>query len=144
MIKTVADIQALPFTISPSVSELRLHAAESEPCWIEFVAWYDDEKNYFKPWHKSEKKYEVVRFKLERMIGVRMCGMGGEAGATGIGVVEKSRWLKEINALQLETYPNHPDNFKDVRHYYIRGHDEAVEFLCEGFTWETVKELPNW
>jgi hypothetical protein len=130
---TTTDIQALPFTVSPSISNIFLNVGESLPGWVEFVAWY-----------KPQKKYEVVRFAFQRLIGIRMCGMGGEAGATGIGEVKESRWLQEINALQLEHYPDCPDNFIHVRHYFIKGHDETIEFLSEGFTWETVKELPNW
>lgn len=126
-------MEDLPFTVSPSVSNLTVLAQETGKSWLEFVAWYPD-----------ESKYAHVRFNLQRLIGIKMCGMGGEGGDTGIGKVTTSKWLSEINALQREYYPSHSDNFKDVRHYYVAGHDERVEFLAEGFTWEIIEELPNW
>lgn len=123
----------MPFTISPSVSNLTVHAHESRESWIDFVAWFP-----------VEKKHAHVRFTLQRSVGVKMCGMGGEVGSDSFGEVVNSKWLAEINAQQLEYYPEYPDNFKEVRHFYIQGHDTAVEFLAEGFSWEIVEELPNW
>jgi len=125
-------MEDLPFTISPSVSNLTIHAEETGESWLEFVAW-----------HPVQGKHAYVRFNLQRPIGIKMCGMGGE-GDTGIGEVTASKWLAEINELQREYYPNYADNFKNVRHYYVAGHDDRVEFLAEGFTWEVVEDLPNW
>ena len=73
-----------------------------------------------------------------------MCGMGGEVGGDAIGEVTNSKWLAEINAEQLKYYPGYPDNFKNVRHFYLVGHDTNVEFLAVSFTWEIIQELPNW
>lgn len=123
----------MQFTISPSVSNLTIHVEENGESWIEFVAWFP-----------VEKKHARVRFTLQREIGIKMCGMGGEIGEHGIGEVTNSKWLAEINAQQLEHYPEYPDNFKNVRHFYLEGHDTSVEFLSEGFTWEIIEELPNW
>ena len=123
----------LPFTVSPSVSNLILHTQEIGESWLEFVAWYPD-----------EDKYAHVRLNFQRLIGIKMCGMGGEGNDTGIGEVLTSQWLAEINALQGKYYPGDADNFKDVKHFYVAGHDERVEFLAEGFTWEVVEELSNW
>lgn len=133
MISAQTDIKALPFTISPSVSNLVFHAEENGASWLEFVAWYQD-----------QKKYEVVRFTIQRLIGAKMGSVGGEAGAGGIGEVKDSRWLEEINAYQRKHYPGYPDNFKHVHHYFVVGHDDKIEFLAEGFTYQTVKALPNW
>lgn len=123
----------MPFTISPSVSNLTIHAQESGDNWLDFVAWFP-----------AEKKHAHVRFSLWRLIGIKLCGMGGEAGAEDMGEVVDSKWLAEINALQREYYPSYPDNFKNVRHFYVRGHDKCVEFLAEGFCWGVVEELPDW
>ena len=123
----------MPFTISPSVSNLIVHAEENGESWLDFVAWFP-----------AEKKHAHARFNLRQMIGIKMCGMGGEIGGDSFGEVMNSKWLAEINAQQLRYYPEYPDEFKGVRHFYIVGHDTSVEFLAEGFTWEIIEELPNW
>lgn len=123
----------MPFIISPSVSNLMIHAEENGESWIDFVAWFP-----------VEKKHAHVRFTLQREVGIKMCGMGGEVGGESFGEVTNSKWLAEINAQQLELYPEYPDNFKNVRHFYLKGHDMSVEFLAEGFNWEIIEELPNW
>ena len=129
----IMDPHDLAFTISPSVSNIVLHSEESGPSWVEFIAWY-----------QQDNKYEIVRITLQRSVGVRMCSVGGEAGTSGIGEVSNSLWLQQLNEHQHKYYPDYADNFKNVRHYYIVGHDESIEFLSEGFTWKTMKVLHNW
>ena len=80
MIATQKQIDALPFTVSPSVSNIVVHTEETGECWVEFVAWYH-----------AENKYEVVRLSLRRLIGMRVGSFGSEAGAVGIGEVRRSR-----------------------------------------------------
>jgi hypothetical protein len=82
MIATHADINALPFTVSPSVSDLVFHAEGNGACWLEFVAWY-----------QAEKKYEIVRFTIQRLIGASMGGVSGEAGAVGVACPQFERHL---------------------------------------------------
>ncbi len=56
----------------------------------------------------------------------------------GIGMVKDSKWLTETNKQQIISYPNYPDNFKDMKHFYMRGHDCSVEVLAEGFNWKEI------
>lgn len=66
--------------------------------------------------------------------------MSGEAGF-GIGIVQDSKWLAEMNANQRKYYPESSGNFDDVKHYYFRGHDAAIEVLAEDFNWIIINEF---
>jgi len=119
------DIGALPFTVSPSVSEIVFHAEENGDCWIQFVAWYP-----------SEEKHAVIKLSLGRLIEMR----SGEF-SSGIWEIKPSEWLERTNAKQRNQFPDSPDNLKDLRHFCVGGHDVGYEFLCRGFTWQKVREL---
>ena len=124
-LKGTAD---LPFTVSPSTSYLQLHAFEVGATWIEFVAWFPE-----------QNRHVPVKVEFRRDICSRMLGIGGES-SQGIGVLRSSAWLNELNELQRKSYQKFPDNFKDLRHYYFRGHDVTVEVLAEGFLWNEIEQ----
>jgi hypothetical protein len=128
----------LPFEISPSVSGLVLHMQENdnskEDSYVEMNV------VYFSKINGEENRWERVKFTFDRFLSGRMYCMGGET-RYGIGVLHESLWLKELNDLQLRNYPNYPDNFKNVKHYYFRGHDVNIEVLAEGFKWATLLKL---
>ncbi len=122
----------LPFKISASVSGLILHAEEdTNDSYVELEAFKEEGKTF-----------GLVRFNFSRFLGGRQYSMGGEAGS-GIGVVEKSLWIKELNQQQKKWYPTFSNNFKDVKHYYFRGHDASIEVLAEGCNWEVVREFKS-
>lgn len=129
LLKAIMDI---PFTVSPSVSSLVLHAEEDGETYLDLIAWYE-----------KQEQYERVRIKFKRCVGARQYAMGGE-GKCGLGVLTKSNWLDELNKLQVELYPDYPDNFRNIRHYYFQGHDCSVEVLAEEVTYETINVLENW
>ncbi len=109
----------LPIKISPSVSGLILHVEEdTNDSYVEFEAFKE-----------QDKTSGLVRFKFARFLSGRLYSRGGEAGY-GIGVIEKSLWLNELNQQQKKWYPTFSSNFKDVKHYYFRGHDALVEVLA--------------
>lgn len=118
-----------PFNISPSVSDLVLHATESGDSYIEFEAW-----------NESESTYGRVRLSFLRFLGGRLCYMSGEAGF-GIGIVPESKWLAEMIANQKKYSPTSLGNFRDVKHYYFRGHDCAIEVLAENVSWAVINEF---
>lgn len=121
-----------PFTISPSTSFLTLHKEEvGEDCWVEFDIF-----------HPGGHETPRVRVTFKRCISARMLGMGGEA-AGGIGVLAHSHWLSELADLQRRYYPQYPDNFVNVRHFYFRGHDVTVEVLAEDCSWSFVRNAPE-
>ena len=122
----------LPFTISASVSGLILHSEEdTNHSYVEFEAYKADENTF-----------GLIRFTFDRFLGGRLYSMGGEAGA-GIGQLSNSSWLKEINTQQKKWYPKFSNNFKDVKHYFFRGHDASIEVLAEGYSWEIVREFKS-
>ncbi len=116
----------LPFTISPSTSYLRLCANEVGKDFVEFTGWF-----------QTEDRHATIRFDFFRAISARLLAFSDEAGQ-GIGVVRRSKWLPEANKYQKSFYPAHADNFKDMKHFFLRGHDCSVEVLAEGFTWSEV------
>lgn len=118
-----------PFTISPSVSDLVLKAEENGDTYLEFEAW-----------NQSDSTRGRVRIRFERCLGARMCCMSGEAGF-GIGILSSSKWLDELHQNQRKYYPEYSDNFKDIKHYYFRGHDSSVEVLAENVSFEIVNEF---
>ena len=52
--------------------------------------------------------------------------------------VDESDWLSQLVAAQTKRYPNHADNFSQMKHFYIGGSDTAVEIIAEGFDWATM------
>ena len=119
----------LPFEISPSTSYLVLHAEEDGDSYIEFEAC-----------NKADSTHGRVRINFERFLGGRQCYMSGEAGF-GIGVVQNSQWLGEMNSNQKKYYPSSNGNFSTVKHYYFRGHDAAIEVLAENLNWIIINEF---
>jgi len=126
---TLKSFDGLPFTISASTSHLCLHAREIGTSSVEFIAWF-----------RGENRHAAVRLEFSRCISARLLAIGGESGQ-GMGEVLDSRWLAEANQYQRKYYPAHPDNFKDMRHYFLQGHDTSVEVLAEGFTWKEIGEV---
>jgi hypothetical protein len=120
-----------PFTISPSTSFMNLHVDEIGESWVEF------DVSHTGPLEKTPR----VRVTFKRCISARVLGMGGEA-PDSIGVLERSAWLSELTALQRDRYPEHPDNFANVRHFFFRGHDVTVEVLAEDCAWTFVRNAP--
>jgi hypothetical protein len=122
---------SFPFRISPSTSFVKLNAEEVGDTWVEFDLFHVG----------SVEQTPRVRVNFKRCISARMQGMGSEAPG-GIGVLERSSWLSELNALQLRQYPEFPDSFARVRHFYFRGHDVTVEVLAEDCSWVFVRNPP--
>lgn len=116
----------LPFTVCPSHSCIKLVHEEEGETHVEFKAWY-----------KSESRYELVRCTFQRAICARAQPW---LESSGIGELAEtdSEWLSQIHAVQAERYPAHSDSLKAMRHYYISGHDTAVEVIAEGVEWATM------
>jgi len=127
---------SLPFDITPSTPFLSLALEEEDEkntAGLKFVAWY-----------REQKRYELVRFTFTRLISGKMLGIGGEGpGSPSIGELVGSNWLKEISNYQKNNFPDQPDHFKNLRHFYFQGHDVRVEILAEDFNWTTLEELKN-
>ena len=124
----------LPFTIAPSQSCLKLTTAEEGDTHVEFAAWY-----------REDSRYEAVRISFARAVCSRSVSWLVSESKIGIGFLDsdESKWLNELNAAQIERYPNHPSNFKRMKHYYFGGHDCAVEVIAEGLDWVTLENLTN-
>ena len=122
----------LPFVIAPSNACLKLVADEFGDTSVEFAAWY-----------KDESRYEAIRITFSRAICSRSVSWLNTESKNGIGALERnaSQWLAELNNAQAKRYPNHPDNFKSMNHYYFGAHDCAVEVIAEGFEWVTLQQL---
>ncbi|RQP23851.1 hypothetical protein DZC73_17205 [Albitalea terrae] len=93
---------------------------------LEFIAWF-----------QGENRRAAIRLEFFRCISARLLAIGGES-RQGMGEVKGSRWLAEANTYQMRHFPAYPDNFKDMKHFFFRGHDCSVEVLAEGFTWKEL------
>lgn len=116
-----------PFEISPSTSFLELHHGEVADSWIEFDLC-----------QTRQDDRPRVRITFDRCVAVRSDWSAFE-GLSGLGVVENSVWVRNLNEWQRRNYPDHPDNFARIRHYYFAGHDDVVEVLAEGHAWHYVR-----
>lgn len=111
---TLTSTDGLPFTLLPPPECKR-----SREEFVEFTGWF-----------QTENRHGTIRFEFFRCISARLLAFGGEADQG-----RRSKWLAETNKSQKAFFPTSPDNFKDVNHYLLRGHDCLVEVLAEGFTW---------
>lgn len=127
--KIITEDLNLPFEPSPSTPCMVLHTEENDDTYVEFLALFSG---------KTERN-ERVRITFKRCVMARMVCIADLP--YGAGIVKDSAWLAELNALQLKYYPDYPDNFKKIKHYYFFGHDVTVEVLAEGFTWESLGKV---
>lgn len=118
------DEKSFLFEISPSVSDLIFHAAETGESYMEF---------------SEAKSFDRFKVTFRRFISGKMLAIGGE-NTRGFDTLSNSAWLKELVEYQRKNYPSSADNFKNVKHFCFHGHDVRVEVLAEGFTWELLSK----
>jgi len=122
------DEGVFPFEISAATSFLELHHGEVGDSWVEFDLF-----------DVASAHVPRVRVTFRRCVAVRSDWTAYE-GRSGCGLVHDSAWIRDLNAWQRRNYPDYPDNFVNMQHYFFAGHDEAVEVLAEGHVWHYVRE----
>ncbi len=111
-----------------------MHMEEcGDECWVEF--------DLFHPFPLPIESTPRVRITFSRFLAARMDFMSEVP--YGIGVLDESVWLDRLNARQLQRFPQFPDHFRKVRHFYFTGHDTKVEVLAEGCCWAYVRSAPE-
>ena len=121
----------VPFNILASTPMLQLNMEEEsgKDCYVEFFAYFNE-----------EKKNMRVRLYFENCIAGKMLPFSREISyKVPIGEVIDSLWIREINELQKEYYPEF-DDLSNVRHLYICGHDVVVEVLADNYVWQSMGE----